>query len=186
MVSGPEEDFTSFLEFGELQLNFPTFDTQGHDGGEGQHSPGHGMGSAMETEETMMGMKDDLQQQIDPSLMQMQTSMPGLQVLHGSADSLLDLNMQAQLFHQQQLQYHQQQRRMQGLYHRQGMIPPTPTSLEIHGQPRSYPQMDPQARAMYEHYTQKQQDGVSASTSNIRAGIDIYLRWSSHHSFLQP
>lgn len=163
MVSGPEEDFANFLEFGDLQLNFPAFDAHVQDGGEEQQNQSHELDAAtMEAEMGMMGMKGDMQQQVDPNLMPMPTSMAELQALDGSTDSLLDMNMQAQLFHQQQLQYHQQ-RRMQGLYHRQGVVPPTPTSLEMHGQPRSYPQMDPQARAMYEHYSRKQQDHVSHS-----------------------
>jgi len=161
MVSGPEEDFANFLEFGDLQLSFPAFDPHVQDGGEEQQGRHHGLEPTIDADMSMMGMKGDMQQQIDPDLMPMQTSMAELQqALNGSTESLLDLNMQAQLFHQQQLQYYQQ-RRMQGLYHRQGVVPPTPNSLEMHGQPRSYPQMDPQARAMYDHYSRKPQDHVS-------------------------
>lgn len=163
MGSGPEEDFANFLEFGDLQLNFPAFDPHEQDGGDEHQSRNHGLDATMEAEMGMMGMKGDMQQQVDPNLMPMQTSMAELQqALNGSTESLFDMNMQAQLFHQQQLHYHQQ-RRMQGLYHRQGVVPPTPTSLELHGQPRSYPHMDPQARAMYEHYARKQHDHVSSS-----------------------
>ena len=161
MVSGPEDDFANFLEFGDLQLNFPAFDPQVQGGGEEQQVRNHGLDPAIDADMGMLGMKGDMQQQIDPNLMPMQTSMAELQhALHGSTESLLDLNMQAQLFHQQQLHYHQQ-RRMQGLYHRQGVVPPTPNSFEMHGQPRSYPQLDPQTRALYEHYSRKQQDPVS-------------------------
>ena len=158
MVSGPEDDFANFLEFGDLQLNFPTFDAEQHVGG-GQQDPIPGLDTNMENEVGMIGMKDgDIAQQIDPSLTAMQAS-PQLQDLNGSSESLMDLSIQAQIFHQQQLNYHQQ-RLLQGHYHRQGLIPPTPNSLEIHGQPRSYPQLDPHARAMYEHYARKQQDHV--------------------------
>ncbi|MCJ1409157.1 hypothetical protein MMC19_003235 [Ptychographa xylographoides] len=159
MVSAPEDDFSSFLDFNDLQLNFSTFDGASPEGESGRQGLGHGIDAEMENGVGMMVMKDgDLQQQIDPSLASMPTALPEPQDVHSSSESLLDMNMQVQLFHQQQLHYHQQLR-MEALYHqRPGMVPPTPTSLEIHGQPRSYPQMDPTQRAMYEHYARKQQN----------------------------
>ncbi|MCJ1283708.1 hypothetical protein MMC26_003039 [Xylographa opegraphella] len=158
MVSGPEDDFASFLEFGDLQLNFPTFDEEQQTVAGGQAGPIPGLNTTMATEVGMVAMKEgEIQQQIDPNLAAMRLSPQDLRELHGASESSMDLSIQAQMFHQQQLNYHQQ-RLMQGHYHRQGMVPPTPNSLEMHGQPRSYPQMDPQARAMYEHYARKQQD----------------------------
>ncbi|MCJ1438765.1 hypothetical protein MMC27_008155 [Xylographa pallens] len=158
MASGPEDDFASFLEFGDLQLNFPTFDTEQHAVEGGQEGPIPGLDTNMETEVGIMGMKEgEIQQQIDPNLAAMQLSPQDLRDLNGSSESSMDLSIQAQIFHQQQLNYHQQ-RLIQGHYHSQGMVPPTPNSLEMHGQPRSYPQLDPQARAMYDHYARKQQD----------------------------
>ncbi|MCJ1402756.1 hypothetical protein MMC11_005977 [Xylographa trunciseda] len=158
MVSGPEDDFANFLEFGDLQLNFPTFDAEEHAVADGQQGPVAGLDTTMETEVGMLGMKEgDTQQQIEPDLAAMQPSpqdLRDLRDLNGSSESLMDLSLQAQIF---QINYHQQLL-IQGHYHGQGMVPPTPNSLEMHGQPRSYPQMDPQARAMYEHYTRKQQD----------------------------
>ncbi|MCJ1378203.1 hypothetical protein MMC17_001299 [Xylographa soralifera] len=158
MVSGPEDDFASFLEFGDLQLNFPAFDAEQHTGEGPQESPIPGLDTNMETEAGMLGIKEgEIQQQIDPNLAAIQLSPQDLRELNGLSESSMDLSIQAQIFHQQQLDYHQQ-RLIQGHYHRQGMVPPTPNSLEMHGQPRSNPQMDPQARAMYEHYVRKQQD----------------------------
>ena len=160
MVSGPEDDFASFLEFGDLQLNFPTFDEEQHVAAGGQEGPIAGLETTMETEAGMVGMKDgEIQHQIDPNLATMRLSPQDQRELNGTPESSMDLSIQAQIFHQQQLNYHQQ-RLIQGHYHRQGMVPPTPNSLEMHGQPRSYQQMDPHARAMYEHYARKQQDHV--------------------------
>ena len=184
MISAPEEDFANFLEFGDLQLNFPAFDTEAPDATTEQN-PNHGVDTTMETGGGLVGMKGDIQLQIDPNLLPMQTSMAEMRALHGSTDSLLDMNMQAQIFHHQQLQYHQQ-RRMQNLYHTQGMVPPTPSSLEIQGQPRSYPQMDPQARVMYEHYTRK--DHVSLCEHLCLSFLNFVLdglyatRFTSSHS----
>lgn len=160
MVSGPDDDFANFLEFGDLQLNFPAFDQEAQDGRSGQQSSLDGLDTNIDNGVGMMAMKGgEMPLQIDPSLTSMQTSASDLQDLHGSSESLMDMNMQAQLFHQQQMHYHQQ-RLIEGHYHRQGMVPPTPNSLEMHGQPRSWPQLDPQSRAMYEHYARKQQDQV--------------------------
>ena len=171
MVSGPEEDFGNFLEFADLQLNFPPFDTQTHDvrtGPPEQVHPGFGMDSNMENAAAaagMMGLKEaDINSVLDPQLMDMQTTMPEL--VHGaSAESLMGLDMQAQLFHQrQQQQFHQhqhQQRIAQAQYQRHGIVPPTPNSIEMHpGQAQHYAHVDRQTRAMYEHYQRKQQDNV--------------------------
>ena len=181
MIAGPDEDFANFLEFSDLQLNFPAFDTEAQDATTDQ-IPNHGLDTTMETGGGMVGMKGDIQHQIDPNLLPMQASMAETRSLHSSTDALLDMNMQAQIFHHQQLQYHQQ-RRVQNLYHTQGMVPPTPSSLEIHGQPRSYPQMDPHARAMYEHYARK--DHVSFCKQLRLFSSKSCSRWSLHHSFHQ-
>ena len=160
MGPGPEDEFASFLEFGDLQLSFPTFDTEQHAVEGAQEGPIPGLDTNMETEVGIMGIKEgEIQQQIDPNLAAMQLSPQDLRDLNGSSESSMNLSIQAQIFHQQQLNYHQQ-RLMQGHYHSQGMIPPTPNSLEMHGQPRSYPQVEPQARAIYDHYIRKQQDQV--------------------------
>ncbi|MCJ1389284.1 hypothetical protein MMC18_002140 [Xylographa bjoerkii] len=158
MVSGTEDDFANFLEFGDLQLSFPAFDGEQHAVGPGQQGSIAGLDTDMANEVGILGMKEgEIQQQLDSNLAAMQPSAQDLRDLNGSSESVMDLSIEAQIFHQQQLNYHQQ-RLIQGHYHRQGMVPPTPNSLEMHGQPRSYPQMDPQARVMYEHYAQKQQD----------------------------
>ena len=167
MVLGPEDDFASFLEFGDLQLNFPTFDEEQQVVVGGQEDPIPGLDTTMETEVGMGGVKEgEIQQQIDPNLAAMQLSPHDLGELNGASESSMDLSIQAQIFHQQQLNYHQQ-RLIQAHYHRQGMVPPTPSSSEMHGQPRSYPQIDPQARAVYEHYARKQQDHVCSSGSKL-------------------
>ena len=178
MVSGPEEDFANFLEFGDLQLNFPNFDTaesQNVDtsGGAEQEHLGAGGGGVVDTNMEheaggMMQLKErDLNSALDPRLMDMQTTMPEL--VHGpSTESLMELEMQAQLFHQQQYNQQQQQHRMAHTQYRrqQGIVPPTPNSIEMHGgHAQHFAQMDGRTRAMYEHYSKKQQDNVRMARS---------------------
>ncbi|MCJ1359589.1 MAG: hypothetical protein MMC33_009591 [Icmadophila ericetorum] len=157
MVSGPDDDFASFLEFNDLQLNFPAFDDNVHqDGDEMQQESVNALDTRMDNEVGMMGNMQ--QQQIDPSLMP-STPMAGLSSINGSNESLMDLNMQAQMHRQRQ--QHQYQQDVQNHYQRQGMIPPTPTSIEMHGGgSHYYPQIDPQTQAVYEHYARKQQDQI--------------------------
>ena len=171
MVSGPEEDFGNFLEFADLQLNFPAFDAQSHNvrtAPSEQVHPGAGMDTNMENAAAagMMGLKEgDINLVLDPQLMDIQTTMPGL--VHGaSAESLMSLDIQAQpVPPPQQEQFHHQQHRQrlaQAPYQRYGTVPPTPNSIDIHaGQAQHYEAyMDSQMRAMYEHYQRKQQDNV--------------------------
>lgn len=164
MVSGPEDDFASFLEFSDLQLNFPAFDGNVHqDAGEMQQETVSTMDARMDNGVGMMGNVQ--QQQIDPHLMP-STPMAGLSSIDGSNESLMDLNMQAQMHRQRQQQQYQQQ--AQSHYQRQGMVPPTPNSIEMHGRSHYYPQMDhAQAQAVYEHYARKQQDQVIADSTYL-------------------
>lgn len=161
MVSGPEEDFASFLEFSDLQLHFPPFDGTQNESGM-QEDAAVALDTAMENVGEMMELKEgQAQQQIEQHDMQQQSSSMGMmESLHGSTDSLLDMEMQVQLFQQQQQQ--QQQHQMQGQhYQRHNMVPPTPNSIEMHGaKAHYYQQMDPQAQAMYERYSRHQKDQV--------------------------
>lgn len=159
MVSGPEEDFASFLEFSDLQLQFPPFDGTQDEGGM-QEDAAVALDTAMENVGEMVELKEgQAQRQIEQHDVQQQSpSMGMMESLHGSTDSLLDMEMQVQLFQQQQ------QHQMQGQhYHRHNMVPPTPNSIEMHGaKAQYYQQMDPQAQAMYERYSRHQKDQVPA------------------------
>lgn len=160
MVSGPEDDFANFLEFSDLQLNFPAFDVDQNEGVMQQDAV-VGLDTAMENVGDMMELKEgQAQQQIEQHDMQQQPSSMGMmESLHGSTDSLLDMDMQVQLFQQQQ------QHQMQGQqYQRHNMVPPTPNSIEMHGGKAHYYQhMDPQGQAMYERYSRHQKEQVQPS-----------------------
>ncbi|MCJ1478504.1 hypothetical protein MMC13_007184 [Lambiella insularis] len=158
MISAPDDDFANFLEFGELHLNFPTFDPEAPDGASGPQTSLDELDTSMDAGLGMMALKPGpMEQQIDSSMASMPSSASDVP---GASEPLMEMNLQAQLFLQQQMHYHQE-RLIQGHYQRPGMIPATPNSLDMHGPPRSYPHMDSQSRAMYEQYARSQQDQMA-------------------------
>ncbi|KAL8778952.1 MAG: hypothetical protein Q9194_001702 [Teloschistes cf. exilis] len=149
MVSGPQDDFSNFLEFSDLQLNFPSFDANPHDGGEMQG----GSSTAMEMQSSnsagdILGFQQDGVQQFgDPAV---------LGDFGSSSQVFPDMDMPSQLFGQQQHHQHQvpQPRPYGQLYNEHQMVPPTPNSMEMHGGHPQYQQAisNNHARAMYDHY----------------------------------
>ena len=165
MVSAPEDEFANFLEFSDLQLDFP-FGTGVQDDTELLPGSAGTMDTHMENGIGMMGFGEgNVQQyqqpQIDPSLMHPQTSSSSLDNVHNSStESLMDVNTRAQIFHEGPKQYQRQHQR-QDHYHGQGMVPPTPNSIEMHGDySRFYHQVDPHSQANYEQYPRKHQNQV--------------------------
>ena len=158
ILSGPDDDFSNFLDFNDFQLNFPAFGSGTHDGGEMQQEPPEAPDTNMANEIDVVAFKEaDLEQQIDPSLMP-QTTMTGINDMPGSTESLMELNMHSHLFNQPQDE-NKQERQDIDQYRRQGMVPPTPNSVEMKGShARYHSQIDPYAQAMYENYSRKQQD----------------------------
>lgn len=174
MVSGPEDDFANFLEFTDLQLNFPTYDGTQNDGGMQQDAV-VGLDTAMENVGEMMDLKEGQpQQQMEQHDVQQQpSSLAMMESLHSSTDSLLEMDMQGQLFQQQQ-----QQQQMQGQhYQRHNMVPPTPNSIEMHGGKAHYYQhVDPQAQAMYERYSRHQKEQVQHAPHPFHRSQLTYLQ----------
>lgn len=148
-----EEDF-NFLDFNDVDLSFPAGDS---------------MGDA-NTQEPMDITQNNFSPNIDPSQMStpVSTAFP-------SGDSLADMAMQQQMFqqhmHQQQQHPHQHhpasagmrhpvlrsQHGQQAQYYRQGMVPPTPNTVEMQGA-QIHTFTDSQALGMYE--AGKHQDQV--------------------------
>lgn len=52
-------------------------------------------------------------------------------------------------------------------YHAQGRIPPTPTSLDLHGTRSHFNVVDPHQQALFETHMRKQQDQVSVIESRM-------------------
>ena len=160
MVSGPEEDFSTFLEFGDLQLTFPGFDGGSQNRGEVQEDAG-AMDTATENSAVMMGLDDGRMQQH----LEQPTSMATMNGFN-AAQTFPDMGMQAEFLDQ----HSQPHFSMQGQqYHGQHIVPPTPRSIEIHGDQARYSHqpVDPQAQAMYEHYRRKQKDQVRSFSPTL-------------------
>ncbi len=159
MVSGPEEDFSTFLEFGDLQLTFPDFDGGPQNRGEVQEDAG-AMDTSTEDSAVMIALGDGRMQQH----LAQPTSMPAMNGFH-AAQSFPDMGMQTEFLDQRSQSHFSMQGQQ---YHGQLIVPPTPRSIEMHGDQARYSQqpVDLQAQAMYEHYRRKQKDQVRSLAPN--------------------
>ena len=158
IVSGPEDEFANFLDF--TDLGFGAYDAV-----DLQHNGAGAMDTSMEGATSMLGLEQGqlpLQQEQPPSMDQRNHTTP-MNGFHGSTDPFPDLAMQQDLFDQQQQQ--QQQLHLQNQpYHVPNVVPPTPSSLEIHGGHAQYyhTPADHQQMHMYDHYRRNQKDQVRA------------------------
>ncbi|KAL8796567.1 MAG: hypothetical protein Q9182_007359 [Xanthomendoza sp. 2 TL-2023] len=180
MVSGPDDDFSRFLEFGDLQLSFPAFDNNPQDGGEIQD----GVGPAMDMQignppaSVLEYHRGGMQQYGDPSaLADFNTTSPVFQ----------DMNMQSQLFaQQQQQQLHQlpQHPSYGPSYNGHHMAPPTPNSIEMHEGQMRYQHAVPNshARTVYEHH-RRQPKGQTTFTPLVSPAVtphDSHFQYSDY------
>ena len=158
IVSGPEDEFANFLDFTDLGFG-------GYDGIDLQPNGAGAMDTSMEGAATILGLDQgqmQLQQEQPPPMDQRNHATP-MNGFHGSTESFSDLAMQQDLFdqqQQQQQQLHMQNQRYQG----PNVVPPTPSSLEMHGgHAQYYPNpADHQQVHMYDHYRRNQKDQVGA------------------------
>ena len=169
MVSHPEDEFTNFLDFGDL--NFSAFDpaasTQPESNGL-QHDGGSAMDTSMEGTAGLLGL-DHGQMPRQPQQTILSTPIPAI---NGYQEPF---NLDAELFNQQrQRQIQMQQQR----YHGPNMVPPTPNSIEMHGGQIQYyqPRMDLQQQQMYEHYRRHQKDQVCSFPLKCDVVVDISLQ----------
>ena len=156
MTSGPEEEFANFLEFGDLQLTFPPFEDTVQDGRELQQDSADAIDTQMGNEAGGLGLEDgQMQQELDPH-----RSMRFMDDFNGSADSFQEMNMPTGLFtpHPQ----HTLQQLHNPQYRGQNMIPPTPNSIEMHGDPTRYYRSsgEHQSHVTYERFGRHQNDQV--------------------------
>ncbi|KAL8826699.1 MAG: hypothetical protein Q9170_007302 [Blastenia crenularia] len=178
MVSGPQDDFSTFLDFGDLQLNFPPYDV-GHQNGEGIHS---GAGSTNEVHtsnnagEAMAFPHGEIHHFADPS---------ALGDFNGSSNVFSDLEMSSQLFEEQQHQQPMQQLPPYGQpYMAHNIIPHTPNSMEMQGAKVPYQQAasNNHARAMYEQY-RHQSKGQTTFTPLVSPAVtphDAQFRYQDY------
>jgi len=157
MVSAPEVDYTNFLDFGDI--NFSAFDGIPEPDAELQQQNCAGpMDTSMEGSAAMLGLDNG---QIQHQMGQ-HTTAPSMSGFQSSTDPFLDLALQSELFEQRQQQrqhIHMQNQRCHG----QHAIPPTPTSLEMHGGHAQYytTPTEHQQLHMYDHYRRNHKDQVS-------------------------
>ncbi|KAH8815310.1 helix-loop-helix DNA-binding domain-containing protein [Xylogone sp. PMI_703] len=168
MPASSHDDFQQFLDMnlGE-SLNFEYHDFNSQQGQQLIHGDG---GEQMDTamgNDGMIPQKDTIMQDHMPP-MTMATSHPTIPSStmaheHPATESLVELDAQIQYLQQQRHQ--QQQRQLQeqqrNFYAQNGIIPPTPNSMEMHGQNgQFYSQLDNQQQAMYERFRMqiKEQD----------------------------
>ncbi|KAL9604031.1 MAG: hypothetical protein Q9219_000793 [cf. Caloplaca sp. 3 TL-2023] len=152
MLAGPEDEFSNFLDFSDLQLNFPPYDGTQPNGQEIQDGPP----SALDMQTTnsngsVLGFQpDDMHNFTDAS------SLGGF---NGPSNVFSNLELASQNYEQQ----HQQQLPMQQPpsygepYIGRHVIPHTPSSIEMHGGRAQYQQAPSHnhPRAVYDHYRQQ-------------------------------
>ncbi|KAK5201603.1 hypothetical protein LTR16_002098 [Cryomyces antarcticus] len=162
MVSMGEEDFATFLEIGDMNLDFPVFDTN-IDNLQSNGQPPR--------EETQIAVMQDAPNRLDNQSLfgqhhGMSTStahrqpLPAIPDMTGISDGFSDLSYQSiyGLEYQQSQEYPMQNQNIQ----QQSMVPPTPNSVEMHADAGRYLQyMDAQTRAIMEQrYQLRKQDSV--------------------------
>lgn len=169
MVSGPDDDFANFLDFTDLGFG-------GYDAVDLQQNGAGAMETSMDGTAGMLGLEQGHMQQ-QPSAMDQQNHLTPINGFHGSTESFPDLAMQQDLFDQQQ---QQQQLHMQNHgHHGQIVVPPTPSSLEMHAGHAQYYRTpaDHQQLHMYDQYRRNQKDQVGPPESRAkREGSTDLLR----------
>lgn len=147
LVSGPEEDFTNFLDFGDAGFN--AFDTIT----QAEHALQPHDDFSLDT--SMEGAAAEILG-LGPGHMQQPSQVPAT---NNFPDPLQGMNLDTDPFH------HHQQQQMHLPHHRyfgQNVVPPTPNSMEMHGSHGQYFQNrhDAQQQQIYEHYKRHQRDQV--------------------------
>jgi hypothetical protein len=171
-----QDDFQQFLDMnlGEsLQFDFQDFNPQQAQTTQlTQREDGETMDTGMNSGGILAGQDTSMQEHM-PS-MTTASSHPtihaaALAQTHSSNESLSELDAQIQYLQNQrhQQQQRQIQERQRNFYAQSGMIPPTPNSIEMHGNhTQFYPQSDPQLQAMFERYRMQVKE-QEVSTMNM-------------------
>ena len=154
MVSGPEDEFANFLDFGDL--NFSGFDGIQQRETELEQQNG---GMAMDTSVDLgAGQAFGLEHGHMPQQQQQMGSHShaiGLNGYHTSAESFPELDLQSEMFKQQQGRMHIQNQ----TYRSQNVVPPTPNSMEMQAAHTNYYQnhIDQQQLHLYEQYRRQKE-----------------------------
>lgn len=158
------DDFQQFLDMGinnlgdSLQFDFPDFNSQqGQDGQLMQQDGGERMESRMDGNHGTMGHDTTMQEHMPAmTATQNHSTIPGPTSNGQRSGSIVEIDAQIQYLQQQR-----QQRQMQEqnkYYTRNGMIPPTPNSMELHGNNGAFFSPDAQQQGMYDRYRMQVKD----------------------------
>ena len=160
MVSAPDEEFAHFLEFGDLELDFPPFEALPQDG----RAPEQGVDGDADVDATLDHPMENAPAIADfgmghiPQHPEQAPSNPLMNGYNGDLGQLF--NMQT---HREQLRpgHHTQAHMKTQRHYRSVMVPPTPNSVEMHGGlPGYYHTSVHQQPHVYEHYQRSQRDQV--------------------------
>ena len=131
IVTGSEEELASFLEFADLPLTFPFDETPQHG-----HSLQQEADGAMDTP---MGNGSGMLPLADGQLQHQLNHPNHIESMGGYQPQFQHMSIPGELFTQQQQQQQHPHLQLQvPPYRPQGIIPPTPTSIEMHGDQQRY------------------------------------------------
>lgn len=153
IVTGPEEELASFLEFADLPLTF-SFD----------EGPQHGRGLQQEADgamDTPMGNGSGMLPLADGQLQHQLNHHNPIGSMSGYQPQFHQMSIAGEIFNQQ----HSHLGLQVPAYRPQGMIPPTPTSIEMHGDQQRYYQTagDHNPHAIYDRLGTNIKDQVRKS-----------------------
>ena len=156
MVSGPEDDFANFLDFGDL--SFSNFSDNGAGTPQANGvSPGLQHGDAGPMDMSMEGAASAAGLMAHSGATQ-QDAIP--HAMNGFQEPFPDMTSPAEYMSRQHSQQHMQMQQ-HPRYYGHNAVPPTPNSLEMHGaHPEYYNPADRQQQLMYEHYRRHQNEQV--------------------------
>lgn len=172
------DDFQQFLDMGmnnlgdSLHFDFPDFNGQPGQGGQlMQQEDGERMESRMDGAHGAMSHDTPMQEHIPAMTTGSHTTIPG-PTSNGQSSSGSIVEIDAQIQYLQQQRQQRQMQEQQKYYARNGMIPPTPNSVELHGNNgQFYPQSDPQQQAMYERFRMQVKDQEMAFTPLVSPAV---------------
>lgn len=155
IASAPDDEFGNFLEFGDLQLDFPSFERVAHDGRTDRQD--------VDTDTSMDATMENAPTMVDFGIAHLSQ-----QPQQSTSNPLMSYNGMGQLFNMpmSREQFHESQHphlhiKTQRQYH-PGMVPPTPSSIEMHGgMPGYYHTPVHQQPQAYEYYQRSQRDQVN-------------------------
>jgi hypothetical protein len=173
MVTGPEEELAGFLEFGDLPLTFP-FDEASQHGRCLQQEADGAMDTPMGNGTGMLPLEDgQLQHQI--------SRRNPIGPVGGYPPPFHQMNLGGELYNRNPHPHPQLQ---VPPYRPQSMIPPTPTSIEMHGDPPRYYQAagEHHPHALYDRLGTHMKDAVRLMDAGGVRGFGGYglIRYADH------